>query len=455
MIIYIADRYGKVLTTCSSELPQNATLLKDNLTDDLQSGVRVFECTLIATDKVREHAVTGNYVMAYNAPYTIISSTYDTTDNTVYLYCEDAGLDFINKIVGTIAATSKTFQQWIEWVLKTPAESGWQYNFNIPNTSKTLEYTSEANAQERLLDILANYDAEMYFTYEIEGFKWVIRTINFVQKRGNSDKVHQLRINKEVRSIRETSDISNLATVWKMYGKDSKLLQNLSGYSSVPKTYNKGNHTYKVVGSEVRCLEAMDKWKSALDTSGSIRQLKYTDYSTAKDCIDYAIREMEKIVEPLLSYEVEFVYLPKDIQCGDYVYVLDDVDNILLKARVQSWSKSESDGIEEATLCDYVLLEGSKVEFNPTPSDINIYALSITTSTGYVGEGSISTVLTVLINHNGNIITDSSGLTEGHLVWYEDGTAVPTSDSRITDDGFTFTVTDAEVGAAYKCRLEA
>ena len=72
MVIYIADRYGAVQTTASSDLPENKTLISDTMTDDLDSGVKTYECELIATDEIKAAAVTKNYVLADGQLYTII-----------------------------------------------------------------------------------------------------------------------------------------------------------------------------------------------------------------------------------------------------------------------------------------------------------------------------------------------------------------------------------------------
>ena len=118
-------------------------------------------------------------------------------------------------------------------------------------------------------------------------------------------------MDKEVKSISKEESIVDLATVWQLYGKDKKALSQLTGYSTVAKSYPaSGNrrHSYTVSGNQVICNEAVNEWKSKLDTDGKIVQAKYTEYTKAADLINYALREMEKIVEPLLTIEVEFLY---------------------------------------------------------------------------------------------------------------------------------------------------
>lgn len=455
MVIYISDRFGKILDTCSNDLPQNKTLLDDKLTDDLQSGVRVFECSLVATKSIKEHAKPGNYIMAYGAPYTIITSDYNTFDGRIDLYCEGAGLDFINKIVGPVAKTQKTLKKWIE---DTVGDTDWTFNYEIPRDQlKTLEYTAETTITERILDILKDYDAEMYFSYEINGFEWVSRTINIVRKRGDQERAHYLRINREVLGITENSDISDLATVFKIYGAEEKALSSLTGYSSAPKDYpaeeGKRNHNYKVVGDEVQCVDGIDNWRSLLDKDGKITQVRTTEYKTAQDAIDYAIRELEKVVEPIITCEVEFSRLPDDLEVGDFVYIKDDIDEILLSARVLSWEKSQTRGIDSAILGDFTELENTKAKLE-SGSAFNVYSLSISSSNGLIGKDSLSTVLSVVVNKNGQIIDNAGDLTDGHLVWYEGGTLIPSDDPRILDEGFKFVVDDLQTTMNYKCRLE-
>ena len=458
MVIYIADRYGEILATAATDLPQNRTIIDDKLTDTIASGVKVFECSLQMNKEQRDAAVTGNYVMAYDRPFMIVQSTLTTSNNTIELYCEDAGLSFINKIVGTVKSTSKTLRGWIEATIGTEGASGWEYVFNVnEQATKTLEYTSESTALERLLDILANYDLEMFFSYSIEGMEWAKKTINFTERRGNADSAHHLYIDKDISEIRREESILNLATVWKMYGKDNKALEKLSGYSSATKTITTANHTYSVVGSEVRCTDAIDTWKSKLDTDGRIVQVKYTEYTKAANCISYAVREMDKIVDPVYTYEVSFVKLPDDLECGDYVYILDAHDEILASARVIEWSRSETKNIKEATLGDFVTLQSGIADIDF--SRYSIYTLSISSSNGLTAKDSLTTSLSATVYHNGDPITSAEDLLQGELHWYVDDVEVtnnsdPTTFPYIANDGFTLQTGTITTGHTYVCRLE-
>lgn len=371
MIVYITDRYETVLSIASTSLPEGIRILDDMMTDEIESGIKTFEIVLSAKDEsIRDHAIAGNYILADGTMFIILTDTFDSAGKTVSLYCEDAGLDFINRTCGKVTKTAKTFEEWITNILGSSSSSGWTYNFQIDKTkSKTLEYTSESTATERLLNILDSYDAEMYFTYIIDGLKVSERIINFTKKRGGDEGL-RLYINREVKSITRTNSIEKLATVWKVYGKDNKPLSSLSGYDDAVKQYNKGDvigkttlkHSYKVVGSEVRCTEAMNRWKSTLDKDGKISNVRYTNYSSASSAIEYAIRQMEKAVEIETTYEVQLIKFPDNLKCGDIVAVLDAHDNILLEARALKWTRSESRGTASIELGDFVTLQSSKAD---------------------------------------------------------------------------------------------
>lgn len=447
MNIYISDRNGNILKTAASDLPNNQLLINDLLTDDLQSGIKTLELELEATKEIRECAVCGNYILADSSLYTIVSSELDVSNRVNTIYCEDIGLDFRNRVCGAIAASSKTFEQWVISTIGTEAASGWNYNFNIKNTTKKLEYTAEDNAQSRLQDILANYNAEMYFTYEIDAkFKWISRTINFVQKRGSKD-IHKFYKNKEIENIVKKENVEDLATVWRIQG-----LNKMKDYKTVDKTYpitDTRLHTYTVSGNDITCVEAKNKWKSKLDKDGIILANKTTEYKTAASAINYAIREMEKIVEPKISYEVSMLKIPREVEVGDYVNILDAEDNILVSARIQVLRKSECSKTCEIELGDFKELESKMADI--TFTDFNIYTISITSSNGVVGTDSLSTVLNVIVNYNGNPITTAAELPEGRLVWFENGVEI--NDSRISNGGFTLTITNLTANTNYQVKL--
>ena len=193
--------------------------------------------------------------------------------------------------------------------------------------------------------------------------------------------------------------------------------------------------------------------EAALDKDGRIVQTKYTEYSGAQACINYALREMVKIVDPVVTYEVTLRSIYDGAVCGDYVDILDAHNDILLRARIITLKRSGTTGQVTVTLGDYTALKSSKAELN-VDAIAQIFTLSITSSAGLTAKNSISSTLTVTVYLNGSTISSAAELPVGHLVWYEDGVQVSSSDSRISNDGFTFTTGTLTAGHTYKCALE-
>ena len=106
MIIYFADRKMQVLGQASTGLPNGFTASDDKKTEDIDTGVASFECTVgfEQEDRLRLQEVikAGNYLLRYNNGenefYTIIDSELDVDKQEIYLYAEDAGLDLLNEI---------------------------------------------------------------------------------------------------------------------------------------------------------------------------------------------------------------------------------------------------------------------------------------------------------------------------------------------------------------------
>ena len=112
MIIYFADRKMNILGKASTNLLDGLVITQDKKTEDIETGVAVFECTIPyhkeLRAKLKECAAVGNYILRKNGDenefYTIIESEADTKNQEVYLYAEDAGLDLLNEVVGAYEA---------------------------------------------------------------------------------------------------------------------------------------------------------------------------------------------------------------------------------------------------------------------------------------------------------------------------------------------------------------
>lgn len=474
MIIYIANRRGRILESSSTELPGKSSILSDEVCDDVATGIKTIELTFHENEELRSALLPGNFILYGGKEYelfTIIDVERSTEGNSLKAYGEDAGLDLINKIVDPWTATEDmSLAGCIDKVLGTN-HMGWNIKYvDIQGTTSKgkshFEYTSDESAITRLNSILDVFGAEMYFSYEIDGFKLIQRTINISKSRGKKNATHSFYLGKQIKSITETGSIASLVTAFKLYGKDAngnkKALSKLTDYSTYEnmvitpedKSVFTGTrkYTYKVVGNEVRCTSQMKKWVSTLDTDGKILQVKDTNYKNAKNIISYAISQLEKLADAAYSYQVTFPNIPEGISTGDYINVIDENDKLYLKARVLSWKKSLIDNRFDVEIGNYSLQQGSKATADSAKALVR--NLAINSSNGIIAKGSISTVLTVVVYQNGSTITEEADLDAGHeLNWYENGIHIESTDSRISDGGFKFTVSGNTATKTYECRL--
>ena len=67
MIIYFSDRQLNILGQATTELPSGYRISEDKTTEDVESGVNVFECTITWTDDTRADLTSaisaGNYIL--------------------------------------------------------------------------------------------------------------------------------------------------------------------------------------------------------------------------------------------------------------------------------------------------------------------------------------------------------------------------------------------------------
>lgn len=466
MILYFADKYCNVVFVASTKGQEDHLILTDTTTDDLATAVKTLSISLRRTDETREITKVGNYILQQtdngdNELYSIIETKYGASENKIEIYCEDAGLDLLNKVVGPWSpSSSKTIIESIQNLLGE-GYNNWEVNYGIDTSIKKskslLEYTSSETVTSRLLSLLTVFDAEMFFSYDIEGLKVIKRYINIVEKRGSETPVHDFTYGAELTNITETTSIENLATSYIMHGVNSKnasvALSSLPDYNTYKdKIFDpdsdvfptKRKYSYLVTGNQVRCIEGCESWSSGFNSDGIITRSINTNYTSARDCIMYAIRELEKVVDGEATYEIDFDKIQNGIDVGDYIRIRDEQDRLYLKSRVQKIEKSEISNSYKLELCDITREFGRKAQLVDI-SNLKLYSANITSSNGLISNGAMNTTLTASFVLNGVVIDNATDLRESEYVqWYEVinniEVPIPLTDSRLANNGFSLNV---------------
>lgn len=367
MILYFADRGMDILGMAATGLPsRNAfMILEDKKSEDIDSGVSVFECTIAWTEesqlKAQEMCEAGNYILRSNDDanefYTIIDETIDTESQTIEIYAEDAGLDLLNEVVGEFEADASHDALW--YINKYIDDSGFEIGtYQIPNTTKKLKWDGESTVTERLASIATEFGGfEISYSFKVKGLKVVHKYINVYKKRGKSAGI-KLRRNREVKKITTKRSVANLATAFKCTGGTpsgkSKPIT-LAGYS-----YDDGE--YYVSGQLLCCRSAVKKWsryrwENRGLSSGEghlVREYSYDTTSQSTLC-NHAIAELKKVQDTEINYEIELDLIPEGVEIGDWVDVIDDNGELYVGARVLKMETSAVDQKCSITLGEFLI----------------------------------------------------------------------------------------------------
>ena len=370
MIIYFANRSMEIQGSASTGLPGGFTIVEDTKTEEIETGVAVFECRVKfdSENRLQLEAMceAGNYLLRsdgdLNEFYTIIEVEVDTKEQTVYLYAEDAGMDLLNEVCPAYEATADHDVAW--YIKRYTADSGFEIGINeVPDLVKKLKFASEQTATERLTEIAEGFGGfEISYSFAISGMEVTHKYINIYQERGK-DVADQLRLNQDIDRITTKKSVANLATALSCTGgtpKGKKDPITLQGY-----TYDDGD--FYVDGKLLKSRQAVAQWSryaweeaTASDWQGHhIRQYTYDTTSQATLC-SKAIKELKKLRQMEVNYEVEINNLPEGIRIGDRINIVDDGGALYLSARILKLETSICDQKQTATLGEY-LLKGSGI----------------------------------------------------------------------------------------------
>ena len=343
MILYFADRHLNILGQASTGLPKGVTVTNDLKTDDVETGVSIFECDILFDKETRAKAEAwaevGNYILRSSDNesefYTITDADIDTKKKKITIYAEDDGLDLLNEVVGAFEADR--YYPISYYIEKYTAGAGWEIGINeVEGLTRKLSFDSEQTASARLLKIAEAFNnCEISYSFEIKGLQIKKKFINLYAERGKDTGI-QLRLNKEIDSIVTTKSITNLATALQCTGgtpENSETAITLKGFA-----YDDGD--FYVDGSVLKSRKALEKWSRYLwrsdetQQSGGhiVRQFSFDTLSQEELCVN-AISELKKICDMEVNYEVDITDFPENIKTGDRVNLVDDEGALYLSSR--------------------------------------------------------------------------------------------------------------------------
>jgi phage minor structural protein len=366
MEMYFTDRKFNVLGMASTSLPNALKLYNDKETEEIDTGVSMFEGTimynpeknLVTTDIVE----VGNFILFQNEHkeskwYTITRTELDRSNKELYFYSEDAGLDLLNEVVGPYKA-SKAYPA-SHYIEQFAYDSGFKIGINeIRHLERNLEWEGEMTATKRLLSVATQFDnSEISYSFVINGMQLVEKNINIYKKRGNDLNIN-LRLNHEINNIVTTESIENLITALfvsggTLEGEDQPVT--LKGFS-----YDDGRF-YVGADGVIRDRESIRLWSRYLTNTespdkGHIFGYR-TDYTSTDQrtlCLQ-GINYLKKMCEIERNYEVDIAILPENVRVGDRVNIVDEAGKLYLNSRILKLEHSYSAKSSVAVLGEFIL----------------------------------------------------------------------------------------------------
>ena len=372
MITYFADRKLNIIGLASTNLQQTYVIKDDKTTEDTETGISVLDLTVAWASGeqtgLQDMMEAGNYVLKTGSDeeatlYTIVEEEIDTKAQTIDVYCEDAGLDFINDVAPAYEAGAAYIAQY--YINKYIGDSGFEVGIDELSTSTTrqLSWDGETTIAERLQSVANSFGCELAYSYLVEGMKVTHKYVNIYAKRGDQKTLPQLRLNLEIDKIITKKSIENLATAFSVTGgtpKGSNTPINLKGYA-----YDDGSYYVDKTSGYVISKSGQAEWTRLINKtfntpvsdalSGQIVKTYTYDSTDKAVLVSHAIAELKKVDHAEVNYDIEIPQLPEGIRIGDRISIIDDEGELYLSSRILKLETSVTQQSVKATLGEYVL----------------------------------------------------------------------------------------------------
>lgn len=369
MIVYFANRGMTIIELASSNTEKGLIIDNDDKILDVDTGSVTFEFDIYFNEDNREKAVestrAGNYILKKTKDeyefYTIIDTEVDTKAMSIHIYAEDVGLDLLNEVTDSSYTNNTTAYTIAHYVNKLIYDTGFEIGLDeIGNTrTRTLQWEA-GNTATAQLDTVANaFEAEISFSFEIDGLMVKKKIINIHNKRGTTDAA-TVRLNSEVDNITIKESVANLATCYRVTGGIPDGGENpvtLVGYK-----YDDGDF-YVNASGWLLSRNALSKWsryqweQGLSNDVGHIVKNFSSSLTNQKDLFNSALSELKKVCDIQIEYEVDITLLPDNVDIGDTINIIDEKHNLYINARVLKLEIKESEQSHIATLGSYKLKE--------------------------------------------------------------------------------------------------
>lgn len=430
--IAVLNTHDTVEGFLDNEAPESLHYYDDELHEYLQGSAYTFTFTASADHEDAQYLVEGNKLAFLYREKEYYLNIMHVEQDEYEVMVEAYGLLFelLNEEKEKYSAASA--MSFVQYMAVIDYEQTVKIGINEVSDKKIkTEWTGTDTILARIYSLANTFSAEVEFVAELnDDYSLKQITMNVYKEHDDENQGMgtrrtdiTLRYGVDVEGITKTSDITELYTAIRPFGKDGLTITSLNKTE-----YDAdGNVEYQSLSGDrnIKAVQARDRFPSNLMGKENDRYIaKIYEYDTDNVNMLYgqALAELKKICVPQVSYEVKGYF---DTNIGDTVDIEDDEYNptLYLEARVSEQIRSFTDPTKNKTTfsnfrelqsqIDPELLSRVQalVDANKT------YTCSIITDNGTVfknGEG--QTTLTASVMDAGTDLTDSMTIT-----WKKDG----------------------------------
>nr|DAS31333.1 MAG TPA: tail protein [Caudoviricetes sp.] len=336
-MITVTDRkYNKI---CQLHFGSIGELIAydDLFEQDLDTGIGIYEFKVDKTHESIKNVSIGCYLFVVDGDLTrcFEITRIEEDHNTKIITAEDAGLDLLGETV--LPFKSEESQSLAYYVSKFIFDSGWELGVNeVSDLKRKLEFEQYDTTTKRLRDLAKRFDAEIIYSVEMLHEKPYRKLINFYKKY-NSNKIIRLEYGKNIKNIKKTSNIENLATALRVVGAEGLTLEG----------YEYHNDRFKL-GSDGTIYDTVEneRWKRNNASSGGYIVANYESTAKTKErLLEEGIKQLKKRAYPEVNYDIDLDLIDSNIFIGQSAEMIDSefMPPIAFSARIVSIKRSFSD----------------------------------------------------------------------------------------------------------------
>ena len=456
--IAILDAYDNVLTFMDNDAPKALHYYDDELHEYLKGTANTFSFKASAKHEDSQSLVEGNKIafVYRDRDYYLNIMNVRRDELEVEAMAYSLSFELLNEEKEKYAASKA--MSFAEYLAALDYEKVLTLGINeVSDKSIKHEWTGTDTLLARIFSLATVFSAEVEFVPELNddySLKRIVLNVykehtDTVQGVGTDRADIVLRYGINVTGVTKTSDITELCTAIRPFGKDGLTIKSLdkTEYDA------DGNVEYKSPkdNRNILAVQARDRFPSNLLSNANDRYIaKVWEYDTDNVNVLYgqALAELKKLCVPQVTYEVEGYF---DVAIGDTVTIADEefTPELYLQARVTEQSVSFTNQSRNKTKFSNFKELQSEIDssliqkMNDLIAENKVYSCAISTDNGIVFKNGIgTTTLTANVRDSGTDVVDDFTIT-----WSKDGVELAT--------GKTIAINASDINQKSVYRFEA